>query len=69
MSRLAFGFWTCAAIYAATGAFGIFRIGAGPSGAFSSDGYGTIGTMAAKETVLRPQRSSAPTPLDASGEH
>lgn len=57
MSGMAyFGFWTCAGIYAAIGLIGIFLIGAQPSIAYSSDGYGTIAGVAAKQPALRPQR-------------
>ena len=57
MSGIAcFGFWTCAAIYAATGLIGLFLIGAQPGIASSSDGYGygTIRVMAATQTPVRP---------------
>lgn len=54
MSRFAFGFWTCAAVYAAAGIVGVFLIAAQPSIAFSSDGYGTLHAMAAKRPILRP---------------
>ena len=67
MNRFALGFWTCAVLYAAIGVAGVLLIGAGPGIAFSSDGYGTHGALAAKQTAVRPWRSLAPTPLDASG--
>ena len=41
MSRFAFGFWTCAGVYAAIGILGVVLLGAQPSIAYSSDGYGT----------------------------
>jgi len=53
-SKVAFGFWTCAAIYAAIGIIGVFLIAAQPSIAYSSDGYGTVHAMAAKQPIVRP---------------
>ena len=53
MSRFAFGFWTCAAIYAAVGVVGVFLIGTQPSIAYSSDGYGTM-RITAQHPALRP---------------
>jgi hypothetical protein len=49
MSRLAsFGFWTCAAVYAAIGVIGVFLIGAQPNIAGATEGYGTIRLLAQK---------------------
>ena len=43
MSNLAsFGFWTCAAVYAAIGVIGVFFLSAQPNIANATDGYGTI---------------------------
>ena len=68
-----FGFWTCAALYAAIGVIGAFFIGAQPSIAYSRDGYGTIGGLAKREAATRalvtPQRLDAPTPPGASAGH
>ena len=47
MKRVAYlGFLTCAALYAAIGVIGVFLIGAQPSIAYSSDGYGTAHNIA-----------------------
>ena len=62
-----FGFWTCAGIYAAIGIVGIVLLGAQPSIAYSSDGYGAIGRT--KPPLVMPQRLDAPKPLDANGGH
>lgn len=37
-----YGFWACAGVYAAIGLVGIVFLGAQPSIADSSDGYGTV---------------------------
>ncbi|HEX3937396.1 MAG TPA: hypothetical protein VHX43_07810 [Xanthobacteraceae bacterium] len=63
-----FGFWTCAAIYAAIGIIGIVLLGAQPSIAYSNDGYGAIGGMT-KQPLVTPQRWDAPKPPDASAGH
>lgn len=63
-----FGFWTCAAIYAAIGIIGIVLLGAQPSIAYSSDGYGMVGEIT-KRPLVTPQRWDAPKPLDASAGH
>jgi hypothetical protein len=49
MSRFAYyGFWACAGVYAAIGIVGIVLLGAQPSIAYSSDGYGTVQPAADK---------------------
>ncbi len=43
MNNLAsFGFWTCAAVYAAIGVIGVFLLSTQPNIANATDGYGTI---------------------------
>ena len=63
-----FGFWTCAALYAAAGVIGMALLSAQSSIAYSSDGYGTI-SAAIRQAAVTPRRSDAPKPIDASGEH
>ena len=49
MNNLAsFGFWTCAAVYAAIGVIGIFFLSTQPNIANATDGYGTIRLRAQK---------------------
>ncbi|MFY9692125.1 MAG: hypothetical protein WBF24_21910 [Xanthobacteraceae bacterium] len=49
MNNLAsFGFWTCAAVYAAIGVIGIFFLSSQPNIANATDGYGTISLVAHK---------------------
>ena len=43
-----FGFWTCAAVYAAIGVIGVFFLGTQPNIASSAEGYGTIRLLAQK---------------------
>ena len=37
-----YGFWTCAAVYAAIGVIGVFFLSTQPNIANATDGYGTI---------------------------
>lgn len=49
MNNLAsFGFWTCAAVYAAIGVIGVFFLSSQPNIANATDGYGTIHLAARK---------------------
>lgn len=49
MKNLAsFGFWTCAAVYAAIGVIGVFFLSTQPNIANATDGYGTIRLVAHK---------------------
>jgi hypothetical protein len=43
-----FGFWTCAAVYAAIGVIGVFFFSTQPNIANAKDGYGTIRLVASK---------------------
>jgi hypothetical protein len=43
-----FGFWTCAAVYAAIGVIGVFFLSTQPNIANAMDGYGTIHLVARK---------------------
>ena len=49
MNNLAsYGFWTCAAVYAAIGVIGVFFLSTQPNIANATDGYGTIRLVASK---------------------
>jgi hypothetical protein len=43
-----FGFWTCAAVYAAIGLVGVFFLSTQPNIANATDGYGTARLVAQK---------------------
>jgi len=47
-SLVSFGFWTCAAVYAAVGLIGVFFFSSQPNIANATDGYGTISLVAHK---------------------
>lgn len=43
-----FGFWTCAAVYAAIGVIGVFFFSTQPDSARATGGYGTTSFLAQK---------------------
>jgi hypothetical protein len=46
--RASLGFWTCAAVYAAIGAIGLFFLSGQPNIANATEGYGTVGLAVRK---------------------